>query len=375
MMTSKLQRLLSVAIPMVVFVAVSALLIGSARATAAADQEAESLIHQGVQLRAQDQTARALLLFQKAYKVSPTPRPAAQLGLCEMELGHYLEAERHLTEALASPDHPWIAKNRTVLDKQLETARANIGELVVAVSPAHADILLNGTLLEEAQVGTPIRLSKGPVDVDVRAAGYVRQHQTISIAGGQREQRRFTLVPVASRSAAVAAAAPPPAVTPPAAVLPPPVAPVPAPTPGASLEPEPSPSPPTSRMSNQRLAAWITGGAAAGALVFGTIEAFNAASKRDAFNNHTITYGGVAVQDCGTNNLTPACKQLKDNYDSAITLTVVGFAAAGALAAASSVLFVLSSPDHGETPEGAGARAFACVPDVVNRGLGCALRF
>ncbi|HXJ19520.1 MAG TPA: hypothetical protein VMT03_04735 [Polyangia bacterium] len=367
--TRKLERLLSIALPLAVFVAVGALRVGSARASAAADQEAEALIHQGVQLRSQDQTARALLLFQKAYQLSPTPRPAAQLGLCEMELGHYVEAERHLSEALASPDHPWIAKNRTVLDTQLQTARANIGELVVSVSPASADVLLNGTLLEEAQVGTPIRLSKGSVDVDVRAAGYVRRHETITISGGQREQRTFTLVPVASRSA-VAAVAPPPAVPPP------PMAPVQAAVPIAPVEIEPAPPQPAGgRMSSKRLAAWITAGAAVGALAFGTSEAFNAASRRDAFNNHTITYGGVVVQDCGTNNLSGACKPLKDSYDQAITLTVVGFAAAGALAAASSVLFLLSSPDHGETPEGAGARAFACAPDVVNRGLGCALRF
>jgi len=365
---SKLDRLLGIALSMAAFVAVSALLDGSARATAAADQEAEALIHQGVQLRSQDQTARALLLFQKAYQVSPTPRPAAQLGLCEMELGHYVEAERHLSEALAGPEHPWIAKNRTVLESQLQAARANIGELVVAVSPASADVLVNGTLLEEAQVGTPIRLSKGPADVDVRAAGYVRRHETIMIAGGHREQRTFTLVPVASKSA-VAAAAPPPAVPPP------PIAPVQAAVPIAPVEIEPTPSQPAGRMSSKRLAAWITAGVAVGALAFGTAEAFNAASKRDAFNNHTITYGGVVVQDCGTNDLSPACKPLKDSYDQAITLTVVGFAAAGALAAASSVLFVLSSPDREETPEGAGARAFACVPDVVNRGLGCALRF
>ena len=96
---------------------------------------------------------------------------------------------------------------------------------------------------------------------------------------------------------------------------------------------------------------------AIGALAFGTAEAFNAASKRDAFNNHTGTMGGVAFQDCGTANLSPGCKPLKDAYDQALTLSVVGFAAAGALAATSAVLFVLSSPEHqggnevGEPPD------------------------
>ncbi len=333
----------------------------SARAATAAEQ-AEALIRQGVQLRSQDQTARALPIFEKAYSISPTPRPAAQLGLCELELGHYAEAERHLSEALAKPDHPWIAKNRPVLERQLETARANVGELALTVSPAGADVSLNGKLLEQDQLGAAIRLDKGPVDVVVRAPGYAPAHETITIASGKREVRTFTLVAEGASVAATAA----PAVVPAA----PPVA------PGASIGLEPAPSAPPGHTDNKRIAAWITGGAAAGALVFGTVEAFNAASRRDDFNNHTATYGKVVVQDCGTSNLSAACKPLKDAYDQAITLSVVGFVTAGVLAATSSVLFVLSSSGHAGTPEETGStRALTCVPDVRTLGFGCALRF
>ena len=110
--------------------------------------------------------------------------------------------------------------------------------------------------------------------------------------------------------------------------------------------------------------------------VFGTVEAFSAASKRDAFNDHTSMVGGATYHDCGTANLSPACKPLKDDYDHALTLSIVGFVAAGALAATSSVLFVLSPAGHGAAGErDVGARAFACVPDPVSRGVGCSLRF
>ena len=106
------------------------------------------------------------------------------------------------------------------------------------------------------------------------------------------------------------------------------------------------------------------------------MEAFNAASKRDAFNSHTAVEGGVVVQDCGTAALDAACKPLKDSYDTALTLSVVGFVSAAALGAASAVLFKLSSSGHAGNPEGSGvARTFACVPEPGIRGLGCALRF
>jgi hypothetical protein len=144
----------------------------------------------------------------------------------------------------------------------------------------------------------------------------------------------------------------------------------------ATLGAAPPPPAPAGRINHRRLAAWITGGAALGAAVLGTIEAFDAASKRDAFNDHTSVVGGVMIHDCGTNSVSPECQPLKDSYDRALTFSIVGFAAAAALAATSSVLFVLSSPGHGGGTERVGvARTFGCVPDPVGRGLGCTLRF
>ena len=329
-------------------------LASPARATTDAEQ-AEALIREGVKLRSQDKTAQALPMFENAYKISRTPRTAAQLGLCEMELGYWVEAERYLTEALASPDHPWIAKNKGSLKKPLETARANIGELVLTVTPATADVSLNKKPLDRSQIGPPIRLDKGPVDVEVRAQGYEPVRESVTIVGGKREQRTYALVPEASKP--VVAEKFPGAPAPDAGT-------------GAAVTLTTAP-PPAQPGKNMRLAAWITGGAAAAALVFGSVEAISAGSKSSAFNDHTSTMGGVAYHDCGTADLSDACKSLKSDYDSALTLTIVGFAAAGALAATSAVLFVLSSPKE----QGGGARAFGCVPDPVGRGVGCTLRF
>jgi hypothetical protein len=150
----------------------------------------------------------------------------------------------------------------------------------------------------------------------------------------------------------------------------------PTPAPGAAVDLTTAPPTPGHTAEGERIAAWITGGAALGALVLGTAEAFNAASKRNAFNSHTAVEGGVAVEDCGTAALNAACKPLKDSYDQALALSIVGFVSAGALAITSTVLFKLSSSGHGGNPESSGiAGAFACVPEPGIRGLGCALRF
>ena len=54
----------------------------TARSARAGDSaEAEALIRQGVELRAQKKDERALPLFEKAYQISRSPRTAGQLGL------------------------------------------------------------------------------------------------------------------------------------------------------------------------------------------------------------------------------------------------------------------------------------------------------
>lgn len=133
-------------------------------------------------------------------------------------------------------------------------------------------------------------------------------------------------------------------------------------------------SEPTDRRRTLRTAAWVTGGVAAAALLFGTVELFQVASARDAFNDHMGTVGGVYGKDCGTGSLSAECKPLKDDYNRAVTRSVVGFAAAGALAAGASVLFVLSNRGASEE-RAASTRALACVPNPAARSVACSLRF
>jgi hypothetical protein len=362
---SRVRQISSVAAAAVATCLASVLGLGAAPARAATEAEqAEALIREGVKLRARDSAALALPLFEQAYQISRSPRTAAQLGLCELELGYWVAADRYLTEALAAPEHPWVARNKAALKKPLETARANIGELALVLSPANAEVLLNRKPLERALVGAPIRLDKGLVDLEVRAPGYEPARETVIISGGKREERTYTLVRVA-----VAAQ---------------PAAPVPALGGGESPSPDPNGALTLTATApardgehkNLRIAAWATGGAAVGALLVGTVEALRAASRRDAFNDHTSMAAGTTYHDCGTSNLSTPCKALKDDYDHAFTLSIVGFVAAGVLAATSSVLFVFSSAAHGAAGEqDAGARALTCVPDPVSRGVGCSLRF
>ena len=355
------------------------LVASSTRGARAAGEsgEAEALIRQGVELRSQGKDERALPLFEKAYQLSRTPRTAGQLGLVEMALGYYVDAERYLGEAVSSPDHPWVAKNLATLKSQLATAKGMIGELAISGEPMGAEVWVNGKQVGRLPLPAPLRLDKGRAEIQVRAAGYVATSDTVAITGGKREERSFRLVrePVAA-----------PVVTP---VTPTPITTMPKPaetpvattTPAGSSAPASSTSAPTgatltatggqsaSDGTSLRPYAWGAAGGAALGLILGTVEGLSAIKKKNDFNEHQGPDGSF---DCGTDAPNAACKAIQDSHSTARTLAIVGFVAGGVLAGASAVLFVMSSP--AETKSGT-TSALACVPDVVSRGLSCRLQF
>ena len=260
--------------------------------------EAEALIRQGVELRGQKKDERALPLFEKAYQLSRSPRTAGQLGLVEMALGYFVDAEKYLGEAVASPDHPWVAKNLATLKAQLATAKTQIGDLYIVGEPAGAEVLVNGKPVGKLPLSSPIRLDKGRADVQVRAAGYVASTDSVVMVGGKREDRSYRL-----QREAVAVAPPPPrpsrsprpsrrgrrtrgavgrdgdpaarARGRPAGGQPP-----------ASITATPAPAD-SGDHSNLRPVAWGVGIAGIAGLVFGAVEGVVAINKRNAFNDHT----------------------------------------------------------------------------------------
>ena len=347
--------------------------------------EAESLIRQGVELRAQKKDERALPLFEKAYQLSRTPRTAGQLGLVEMALGYFVDAEKYLAEAVASPDHPWVAKNLATLKAQLATAKSQIGELYVIGEPNGAEVLVNGKVVGRLPLSTPIRLDKGRAEVQVRAPGHVATTDTVTMVGGKREDRSYRL-----QREAVAIAPPPapvqpvqPAMPKPVESTPPPAVPAATPppaadtgAPAASITATPAPDQ-GGEPSSLRPIAWGLGIGAGAALIFGAVEGLIAIKKKNEFNDHmgpdpSDPFGAGRILDCGTDALNAACEDIKKSHESARTLSIVGFVAGGVLAGGAAVLWVLSSPKE----RAAGSTsALACVPDFGTRGVACRLQF
>jgi hypothetical protein len=160
--------------------ACAGLLAGDALAAPGTSSEVETLVKRGNELRKEGKDHEALPLFQRAYETAATPRTAAQLGLCEMQLGYWLAADDHLREALAGQRDTWIDKYRPVIDESLQKVQKRIGEIRVTGSPAGASVTINGRTVGTIPLGAT-RVVAGPVRVEVAAANHQVWNQTVTV--------------------------------------------------------------------------------------------------------------------------------------------------------------------------------------------------
>jgi len=322
-------------------------------ASAADIENVEALIRQGVELRQQRHDVRALPLFQKAYSMSRTPRTAGQLGLCEMALGYWLEAENHLGEALSLPEHPWVARNLGDLTGALATVRTNISEVTIGGGPAGAEVFINGQSFGRLPLTSPVRLGKGPADIEFRAPGYLTASRLLKVPGGTQETIAIVLTKASVES-------PPPTGAVEAASSPV------APSNRVAADQEPAPT-----ASSRRVAAWVTGAGAGLGLIFGAVETVVWVGKKNDFDNHQAP--STMVHDCATSLTSaggPECQRIHEDLVRARTLAFVGYGVAAALGVTSAILFATSGSDRSKAD-----MAFVCAPDLGNRGVGCSFSF
>jgi len=162
-----------------------------------ADQ-AERLIEQGVALRVQGKLEEALDVFKRAHALAPSARSLAQMGLAEGALHRWVDAEVHLSAALASHDTPWIEvpRNREALEQALATVRSHIGTVKVLGAPG-TRVTVDARELGRLPLELPLRLPEGPVHLKATAPGYGTTEVAVSIVGGGEQTVVLPLVPLA----------------------------------------------------------------------------------------------------------------------------------------------------------------------------------
>jgi len=148
----------------------------AARAQSAGD--ADAMIERAIDLREAGNDLEARTLLREAYALSPTPRAAAQLGLVEQALGLWVDAERHLVEAISRANDQWVARRRQLLDQSLSIVRENLGSLEILANVEGAVVLIRGTRVATLPLSAPLRLPAGRAEIEIRANG----HQTLTFS-------------------------------------------------------------------------------------------------------------------------------------------------------------------------------------------------
>jgi hypothetical protein len=178
-----------------IFFLVSLACVGSAVAAGRGDDE-DALIKAGVESRKRLDDATALQQFSKAYAVRKSPRAAAQMGLAEMALGKWVDAEAHIQEALEASSDRWVSKNVSSLRQALSSVRDHLGSLELLGSPAGAEIVIDGEVRGHLPLGKPLRVRVGEWPVEVRAPGYQPASFKVQVVSGGLARESVNLPPV-----------------------------------------------------------------------------------------------------------------------------------------------------------------------------------
>ena len=155
---------------------------------ASAGTPADDLIKQGLDLRRAGRDMDALAKFENAYGLAKAPRAAAQWGLCLQAASRWSEAEPLISEALSSPQDPWIKKNRDTLKDSLEAVKTHVGRLDLSGDPVGATIRVCGNIVGTFPLPRAITVNEGVVDVEVSADGYEQSARSITLPGASYQR-------------------------------------------------------------------------------------------------------------------------------------------------------------------------------------------
>jgi hypothetical protein len=177
----------------VVLIGCSLLLARGAAAAPAADDE-DGLIKAGIERRKHQDDAAALELFKKAYGIRHGARAAAQMGLAEMALGQWVEADAHLAEAMDASGDRWVARNRSTLEEARAKVDAHVGNLELLGGPVGAEIVVDDVVRGRLPLERPLRVRVGEQQVTVRAAKYRSVTLTVQVSAAALTRETVHLV-------------------------------------------------------------------------------------------------------------------------------------------------------------------------------------
>lgn len=287
-------------------VLLAALLAALARAGGPKD-EARVEMKQGVKLLDRGDYAGALLHFEAAYRLFPSPKIALNMGSCHAKLGHAVAALEHYERFLREAEPQTDPALRAQAERAAAEMRTKVGEIEVR-APEGTEVRLDGEVVGRAPIAV-LRAEPGAKRVVLAAPGRPDYDEIVDVGAGQRV---VVMLPDSPPPAAVALA--------PAPDLP-------------AISARPAPPPPPRR----RKWTWIAAGAAGVLSVAAIVTFARTKSKYDDLADSC----GATPEGCASGDV--------DGVQSGVLATNV-LIGAGAAAAVGAVALWFLEPTWGSTP-------------------------
>lgn len=291
----------------------AAIVLAAPRLALAQATEPEALIDAGVAARRAGDDAGALALFTQAWGRGHAPRARAQMGLAEQALGRFVDAEAHLSEALAATQDEWIAGRRATLEEALGLVRARLAQLEVRVDQPGARLFVDGREVGTLPLARPLWLVPGTVVIELRAPRFASSTRRITVTAAELSRESFMLVPATSHD-----------------------------DPGAE-RPSDSTEPVDGSGSALPTLGWITGGVGVVGLGLGVVFYVRRENAVGEYNSDACVPPTGASRD-------ETCGAFARDARSAELLETISFVAGGALVAGGLALVLLSGGSGSRTP-------------------------
>ncbi len=228
--------------------------------------DVQVLLREGFAARRAQRDADALRSFEAAWALDRAASTLAQIALAEQALGRWVDAERHLLEALAAAD-PWIARNTPTLRAALVAVREHLGSLTLEGRPVGATVLVDDRPAGTLPLPAPLRVPVGTVVLRITAPGHHPLERPVIVAARATLREEVSLVAETPRPEPVA---PTPVVV--------------APVVSAPVVVRPVAPPPVAIEPHRSVAPWVLVGAGAavltGAVVFSVLRGDAVSSLR-----------------------------------------------------------------------------------------------
>lgn len=155
--------------------------------------QARAAFEAGIAFSQQERWGEALDSFRRSFELVPRPSTAFNMAGTLVRLGRHVEAVEAYESYLRIADAATEGARFTDAQSQLQSERALIATLDVSISPADAELRVNGRRLDGPFVSRAVPVDPGSYTIEVSAPRHRAFSTSVRVASGERREIRVQL--------------------------------------------------------------------------------------------------------------------------------------------------------------------------------------